>query len=455
MSARTARTLATALAAIFLIAAEAPETRLEQYQRLRREGVAAAQAGDLAKAETALSEALKLYPDVPGSYIRLARVQAAAGKTDAALANLAAYAGMGLRFDPARDPALKGLTALPEYEQIGATFEESGMPFGDLTPIATLTGDPEFIGEGLANDGKGLLLSTVSGQTIVRLEGDKTSPFLKTDPETGAIFGMAVDHKRGVLWAAEAWGDDLPGGAGASKTGLLKVSLKDGQILARFYLPEDGGKHQFGDVAVAPDGAAYATDSVGGGLWRLKAGGVRLEQLVGPGQYASPQGMAFCRNGKALLVADYSTGLHRVDLATGQTAPLGGLRTGLAGTDGLLAAPGVDGLRNASPLPFGVIATQNGVSPQRVMLLRISADCREVEGADLVAANLPGLDDITLAAVDKGEVVLVGHARWADRGPDGKLALPAPQPIRVFRATLPRPSSSPGAPFAAAGERPC
>lgn len=441
MSARTARTALTALAAVFLIAAEAPETRLEQYQRLRREGVAAAQAGELARAETALTEALKLYPDVPGSYIRLARVQAAAGKTREALENLETYSGMGLRFDAARDPALKALTALPEYEQIGATFEESGRPFGDVTPVATLTGDPEFIGEGLANDGKGWLLSTVSGRTIVRLEGDKTSPFLKTDPETGAIFGVAVDHKRGVLWAAEARGDELPGGAGASKTGLLKVSLKDGKILARFFLPEDGGKHQFGDVAVAPDGTAYASDSVGGGLWRLQAGSGRLEQLVGPGQYASPQGMAFCRDGKTLLVADYSTGLHRVDLATGQTAPLGGLRTGMAGTDGLLAAPRVDyGLRNPSPLPFGVIATQNGVSPQRVMLLRISADCREVEGADLVAANLPGVDDITLAAVDGSEVVFVGHARWADRDPDGKLALPQPPPIRVFRATLPRTS---------------
>ena len=58
--------------------------------------------------------------------------------------------------------------------------------------------------------------------------------------------------------------------------------------------------------------------------------------------------------------------------------------------------------------------------------------------ADLVAANLPGVDDITLAAVDGSEVVFVGHARWADRGDDGKLALPQPPPIRVFRATLPR-----------------
>lgn len=441
MSARTARTALAALAAVFLIAAEAPETRLEQYQRLRREGVSAAQAGDLARSEAALEQALTLYPDVSGSYIRLARVQAAAGKREAALANVETYARMGQLYDVSGDPALKDLVALPDWADVAALFDRNRAAVGELTEVGSVTGDPDFIGEGLAHDGKDWLLSTVSGRTIVRLGAQETTPFLKADAETGAIFGMAVDRASGVLWAAEAWGADLPGGSGASRTGLLKISLSDGRILARFPLPEDGGRHQFGDVVLTPDGTVYATDSTGGGLWRLKAGGVRLEQVVAPGAFASPQGMAICPGEGAMVLADYSTGLHRVNLKTGQTAPLTGLRTGMSGTDGLVVAPGVDyGLRNATPLPFGVIATQNGVLPQRVMLLRISADCDEVEGADLVAANLPGLDDVTLAAVDRDEVVFVGHARWADRGPDGKLALPAPQPIRVFRATLPRPS---------------
>lgn len=445
MSARTARAAflkigGTALAAVLLLAFAGPETRLEQYQRLRREGVAAAQAGDAAKAEAALAAALQLYPDVPGSYIRLARLQATTGKADAALANVAIYARMGLRLDVERDPALRSLTALPGWPEVAAIFERNGTPFGDLTPIASIENDPEFIGESVVHDGKGWLLSTVSGRTIVRLgDGGATTPFLKTDADTGAIFGMAVDRKAGVLWAAEAWGEGVPGGWGAAKTALLKVSLANGKVLARVFLPDDGGKHQFGDVTLAPDGAVYATDSVGGGVWTLKAGGVKLEPLLAPGVMASPQGMAICAEGKALLVADYSTGLHRIDLKTGASAPLGGLRTGLAGADGLVAAPDVGyNLRNASPLPLGVVVTQNGVSPQRVMLLRISPDCDEVEGAELVAANLPGVDDLTLATMYEGRAVFIGHARWAERGDDGKLAVPAPGPIRVFSAALPR-----------------
>lgn len=436
MSARTARALGAALAALLLAAGAAPETRLEQYQRLRREAAAAAQASDLVGAGDALNQALMLYPDVPGSYIRLARVQAATGELDSALHNVAIYAGMGLLLDIEREPALKALTALPGYPEVAAVFADNARPVGQVREIAAIAGDPTFIGEGLAHDGQGWLLGVVSGRTIVRLTPTGTAPFLKADAETGAIFGMAVDARRGVLWAAEAWGEGVPGGSGATRTGLLKVSLKDGRILARFILPDDGRKHQFGDVVVAKTGAVYATDAVGGGLWRLKAGGPALEQLVAPGQMASPQGMFLCPGEKAMLVADYSTGLHRIDLASGASAPLEGLMAGLAGTDGLLAAPAFDfGLRG--PRPLAAIVTQNGVSPQRVMLLQINPGCSEVERTMVLAANLPGLDDISLAGVNGKEVVFVAHARWDARGTDGGLTTPTPAPIRIFGMTLP------------------
>ncbi len=438
MSARTARIALTALAAIFLIAADAPETRLEQYQRLRREGVTAAQAGELPKARAALEAALALYPDVAGSYIRLARVQAAAGDHEAALKNLTTYAFMGHVLDVDRDPALKTLMALPGYAEVAAKMAESARPAGEIRELTSISGEPEFIGEGLANDGKGWLLSTVSGRTILRIGPAGGERFLEADGATGALFGMAADTKRGLLWAAEAWGQGVPGGSGPSRTGLLKVSLAGGRILARFALPDSGGKHQLGDVAIAGDGAVYATDSVEGGVWRLQPDGAQLERVVAPGQMMSPQGMAFCPGETAMIVADYSTGLHRVELASGKVQPLGGLRTGLAGTDGLVAAPDFDfNLKRASPLPMAVIVTQNGVLPQRVMLLRISPDCRVVEDAAVLAAGRSGMDDLTLAAVSGDEVVFVGHARWAARGADGRLTTAAPAPIQLWSLTLP------------------
>lgn len=450
MSARTGRVFAAALAgALLLIAAAEPESRLEQYQRLRREAAADVKAGDLVRAEDAFGEALALYPDVPGSYIRLARVQAAAGALESALSYVRIYADMGLLVDIERDPALRVLTALPGYARVAARFEANAKPVGEVQEFATITGDPEFIGEGLIPHDKGWLLSTVSGRTVVRLTPTGATRFLKADAKTGAIFGMDADRRpgfhSGFLWAAEAWGEGVPGGVGRSRTGLLKVSLWDGRVLARFPLPDDGGKHQFGDVVVAKDGTVYATDSVGGGVWRLKTGEATLQRIVAPGRMASPQGMVLCPGEKAMVVADYATGLHRVDLSSGETRLLEGLTTGitslptgLAGTDGLIRAPAMDVRGPWAGLPhrLGVIATQNGVSPQRVVLLRISGGCDWIDDATVLAANLPGMDDVSLAAVNGRELVFVGHARWDARGDDGKLTTPTPDPIRVFSLTL-------------------
>ena len=438
MSARTGRAFGAVLAALLLTAAAEPESRLAEYQRVRREAVAAAQAGDLATAEEKLDRAVQLFPDVPGGYIRLARVQAAAGNLEGALRNVQLYAGMGLTLDVGQDPALKALIDSPDYADIAWVLADNARPIGEVTALATIAGDPEFIGEGLFHDGRGWLLSTVAGRTIVRLTPGGHMPFLQTDVGTGAIFGMAVDRRRGLLWAAEAWGDGVPGGSGAARTGLLKVSLKDGAILGRIPLPEGGVRRQIGDVVVARDGTVYATESVAGGVWRLKAGSVQLEQIVGPGHMASPQGMFLCPGETAMLVADYATGLHRIDLSSGEATPVEGLKAGLAGTDGLVAAPDVNfGMRRASPLPLGAIVTQNGVSPQRVLLLRINPECSEVEEATPLAAGLPGMDDVTLAAVRGNEAVFVGHGRWDARDANSRLTTPMPAPIRVFSLTLP------------------
>ena len=204
-------------------------------------------------------------------------------------------------------------------------------------------------------------------------------------------------------------------------------------------MPGAGERSQFGDLAVSDNGAVYASDA-SGGVWRLKAGAGALERLLAPGGIGSPQGLAVCPGGRALLVADYSSGLHRLDLETGELVALQGLMAGLAGTDGLVAAAGFRFTsRAASSGAFAVVATQNGATPQRVVLLRINRNCTELEQAEPVAANHPGVDDLTHVAVDGTTVTFVGHARWAARAQDLTLARPDPGPILLFSAPLPQP----------------
>ena len=437
MSARTGRTVGAALAGLLLIAA-APESRLEQYFRLRAEAGAAAKAGDLATAEKTFEATLALFPTAPGVLIRLARVEAALGKPDEALGRLATYAGLGLAYDPAQDPAMASLTSRPSYAAVAARLAANSRPVGELTDMATL-GPAGVVNEGLARDGDDWLVSTVAGRAISRVGPDgKMTPLLTPDSETGGLFGLAIDHRRGILWAAETRRPDIPGSPqGAQRTGLLKLSPKDGKVLARYVLPDDGELHQIGDVTVADDGTVYGSDSTSAAIYRLRPGDARLEAVLQTTEMASPQGMVLCPGGKAMVIADYSSGLHRLDLKTGALQPVGGMRVALAGTDGLFRVGRDSWMRLARPLPIDMVATQNGVTPQRIMLLRLSPDCRTLQAATVLAANLPQMDDLTLGADGGGKVVFIGAGGWADYDDAGKLTTTTPATAHLLSVPLP------------------
>lgn len=436
MSVRTASRIGAALAALMLIAAAEPESRLEQYFRLRTQAAAAAKANDLVTAESRLEAALELYPDVPGSYIRLARVLAAQGKLDKALLGVAAYAEAGLVLDVAGDPVLKVLVGRDDFTSVAARMAKNAQPKGErLGAEWSLDAEPDFMAEGIVKDGDTWLVSGVAARSILRLtfaasteEGRlQAASFLAPDDDTGALFGMAVDRPRGLLWIAEAWGEGVPGTSGVSKTALLKVSLKDGKVLARFFVPDDGGKHQLGDVTVAGDGTVYATDGIGGGVYRLSPKSAQLTLLIKPGAMASPQGMVICPGGLAMVVADYSTGLHRVDLATGAIELLMGGSNGLAGTDGMVM------IARSPEGDVTLALSQNGVAPQRVVSVTLDGACRAFKAVSLIAANLPGMDDLSLLAPDGDYLMLVSHSRWEARDQDGKLTRPDAGPIRIRR----------------------
>lgn len=438
MSVRTASRIAAALAVLVLTTAGAPaRSRLEQYFHLRQEAAKAAQAGDLATAETKFEQALALYPSAPGSFIRLARVEVAAGKPQEAIVHLAEYARLGLVWDIAGDPVLKALVAEPAFAPVAAKLAENALPVGEVTQIATL-GPAGAVNEGVAPGGGGWLVSAVAGRSIIRVGGPGRADYLKPDAETGGLFGLATDIRRGVLWAAEASGPGIPGSGGPRRTGLLKLSLQDGKVLARFPVPDDGLDHQIGDVTVDEDGTVYASDSIGAVIYRLKPGAAQLEPFLRTKEMASPQGMAICRGADAMVIADYSTGLHRLDLKTGILTWVGGLRVALAGTDGLVAVAHDFGMRSASPDPVGMVAVQNGVSPQRLVFLRLSPDCDALEDATVLAANLPQTDDLTLGVDGGGRVLFIGSSGWADRDGEGKLTTDTPRTAGLFSVPLPR-----------------
>lgn len=404
----------SALLALLLCTAPAvAETQFAAYARLRAAAAEASKAGDNALAERRLREAALLFPHHPGLMVLLARAQAAQGHAVDAVATLDRLAREGVVHDIPADKALAPLKDTPAMAAVLARIKANGRPVGRLARSLQLAGAGRPV-EGVAYDpaARRLLFASVGGRRLLALAADgRTGPFGGLRAE-GGLYGLAADARRGLLWATEASGPDLPGG-GAPATALLRLDLATGDLRGRFPLALQGA-HQLGDLTVGPDGTVYATDGLAGGVYRLRPGGSALEPLVAPGELSSPQGLAVMDAGRVLVVADYPTGLWRVDLATGAIRRLAEpAEVTLVGLDGMA--------RDGDEL----ILTQNGVAPQRVLRVRLTPGARAVASVQVLLANpalAGGAPDISLGTVAGRSFVFVARSGWATADDKGALS---------------------------------
>jgi len=411
MSARWASRFALGGLALLIAAPAFAEGRLPAFFRLRREAAAAVRAGDAALARTRMTQALALTPNHPGVLLSAARLTAPQDPKDA-VALVDRYASLGLSLDITADKALAPLAARPDFTDVAQRLAANRAPVGQLAPVAVLPGAP--LAESVAYDPqrKRLLISQVHGRKIIAIAEDGTvSDFAPAADDLWSVFGIVADPPARTLWALTSATDQTQDLAPETKgqAALLRIDLDTGRILARYASPADGSPRQLGDLTLAADGTVYAANSLGGEIWRLKPGAGRLDLLVRSEEIGSAQGLALSPDGRALLVADYPSGLHRIDLATAEVAPVA-----LPPDLSLIGADGV--LRDGPTL----IIVQNGVSPQRVLRLAISPDGGKVVQADVLAANLPQLDEPTGGVLRGREFVFVARSQWSDFGATGR-----------------------------------
>lgn len=428
---------AIAVSGLLLTAASAwaqtaVESDVAAFRRLRAEGVAAANADDLAGATRLLAEADTRIPNHPGLMLMRARLAVGAGQPEAAVAQLNRYAGAGLVMNLAGDRALSALTGHPDFDALAAVIDANRAPVGTdrLSEVARIDG-PVLVESLIRDEARGRwLVSQVRGRTIVALADDGTvSPFLGADPQTGGVLGMAIDAGAGVLWAATSplapSVHGLAADAARPVPALLKIDLATGAVLARLAAPSGPPERGLGDVVSATDGTIHVADSVTGELLVLRPGATALEVLLPAGTLGSPQGMAVTPDGTALIVADYSSGLWRVDRTSGAAT-----RLPQPAIDSLI---GIDGLTTDGRFLYGF---QNGVAPQRVLKLTPDAGWASILGVEVLAANLPMIDEPTTGLVRNRELVFVSRSQWSDFGGDGAQTTAAPAPAVIARLPL-------------------
>lgn len=398
--------LAASLMSMASTAVLAQALDIARFRQLRTEGVAAANGGDLPTAAERLAQARAILPSHPGLIVLQARVAETAGQPDEAVAYLQAYADLGLSLSPA---TLSGFSGAATATDLNARLQQNAEPVGRPKPVSS-TGDLILL-EGLAWSGSRLLASSIRRHTIHAVGADGALlPWLQEEQALG-VFGLAADLQRDRLWAALAGGPaaDVAADVHAGRSELLEIELSSGRVLNR-YSPPEAPNRNFGDVAVGPDGTVAVSDSFSGEVFLKHPGAGGLERLVPPGVLASPQGLVFHPDGRSLLVSDYGSGLHRIDLTTGEATPV---RTPadvtLIGADALSLAP--DG---------SVWTVQNGVSPNRIMRLTLSTHWAQVTEARVVVANLPDMDQPSGLTIRGDDLIFIRQSQWGRLSDDGE-----------------------------------
>lgn len=406
------------------LAAVAAEKTHQQYAEQAR---AAYERRDFPVAREAMTAALFLRPDSPRYLHNLAAVEALAGDDQAALKTLDELAALGLAPALERDPDFARLQGTPGFLRLLGRLRENREPRGAVFGWAELPGRTGVI-EGIAYrpSTKDVFLGDVHHRCIWRRDpSGSVVQFHAADEAILGVFGLALDEPRQTLWAAVAAVPEMEGYTPEQKghTGLAEFDLANGELRRVVALAGDGRQNALGDLVVAPDGTVYATDFKAPIIWKLAPGAEEFQKVADAAVFASLQGLAL--QGSMLVVADHANGLFAVELATGNVSALPPPKhVTLLGLDGLVATPD------------GLLATQNGVQPARVLRIALTPAADAVTAVTVLASGQPELDDLSLLTMIDGRPGVVAGSGWEAFDP-AKTPHPAPHPVRLLQIVEP------------------
>ncbi|MGJ3231034.1 MAG: SMP-30/gluconolactonase/LRE family protein [Oceanicaulis sp.] len=419
----------TLLLSAALSAAQPAEPRsvLDLSQDLRGAAREAAMVEDWEAARRHTLAARALQPGHPGLINNTLIIARFAGDLEAGFKALEDAAAHGLAWDLASVGQLDALRAAdPErLARIEAALAANAAPAG----AARLVAQPplaDALIEALVVDTETerLYLGSVADRRIYRVEpfAPETAEVFAGEAEPlGSIFGLAIDRRHGLLYAAEGRVPQTPMAEGETiETALLALDLDSGRIVARHTLE---GAGRIGDVVVR-DGVVYASDAEAGRIYRLNGPRAELELFAEDARFSSLQGLAPTRG--AVYIADYAVGVWRIDAASRQARllvpPPGG---SLIGLDGL-----------ATDRMGRIFLIRNGVHPAGLFELELDMDGAPTALTPVLTGDARLVEPVTVRIAD-GRAFILADAQWRFFPEDGGAPDPARSDPPILSLPLP------------------
>ena len=359
--------------------------------------------GDLEAAKRALEAVLALKPAHPAALGGLFAVANRGGNAHDAFEALDAMVAAGLTYDPSRAEAMLREADTARYDAVIAALEANAAATGQAERFAVVD-LPDALIEGVAMDIETdrLFLSSVAQRQIILLEPfarDEPIVFADRDDGLWSVFGVAVDDRTRLVWAASGVVPQTPMEEGEEEgTALFAFDLMTGDLYRRY---EIDGAQQMADFVVR-DGMVYVSDSRAPRVYVLNSVSGNLEILAEDPRFVNLQGVALARG--ALYVADYSMGIWRIDLGDQSVTLVRPNDVSLIGIDGLLNTR--DGR---------LVAVRNGARPHQMMAIDLNDEGTAVENVEVLLRGHPDMSpgtEPTLVDLADGRAWLVANGAW-------------------------------------------
>jgi hypothetical protein len=332
-----------------------------------------------------------------------------------AFAELQKLVDMKLYYAVEKDSDFAAYWKDADFINIVKGFNKNLVPGGNSETAFTYP-EKDLITESVAYDSaeKKFYLSSIYRKKMVWIDENGNTGNFKSEGQDGlwSVFGIKVDPLRRILWACtgavKQTKDYNPDDLG--KTAVFKYNIDSGKLIKKFELNNTEHNHLFGDLALSPKGDVYVSDSRFNAVYKIPADSDSLEMFLELKEFISLQGLDLSSDDKYLFLADYGLGLFKIELDTKEIEPIKSTEdfTPL-GTDGLYF------YKNS------LIATQNGINPQRVVRIYLNDKLDKIERYSILDSNNPYFDEITLGVIEGNHFYYIANGQWGSFDKQGNI----------------------------------
>lgn len=331
----------------------------------------------LVLAEIARIEKLLISaPDKNTVIYEMARTWAAAKQWPETMEWLRKVAELNAGLDPSRDSIFAELPGTREFEEILAAVRRATPPISHSSSTFQVA-EGDLVPESMAYDptGKHFYFGSMKKGKVVCCSAHGNC----TQFAGGLGIVLGIKARGDGLWLLNN---------SDQESALIHYDLRSARMVRTYRVAGPG--HNLNDLAFAPGGDIYLTDTTAAAVWHLAKDDADLTRL--PERFDHANGIALSPDGGLLYVSTFPDGLTVVDLKTHVTAPIA--------RPANLCLVAIDGLYFHHDFHQGaLIAIQNAFMSPRVARFVLSADLRAIERFEVLERRNPLFDGVTTGVV--------------------------------------------------------